>query len=258
MKIDRSKSKKSSSDVPFDCKLLIEELKSCDEEQLLVVLKRIKTWNCGKCELYHWIDVLDIFDSILEDCCRKESPNEWELPVDLPQNSKKRKLLLAVIQFTSLLIEHSFSRHLYNSIEHLITLLSSTDMRIVLAILNLLFVFSKRSNFFSRISADKRQSLLLRLNYLAHNWGGKEQGFGLAQCCQDLPLSSYPSNATIFNYEFYSNENQNSSITTSSSASGPNTITSSNSNTITNTIEDNTSQSQNQNSNSKIKEKLRL
>lgn len=79
-------------------------------------------------------------------------------------------------------------------------------MQIVLAILNLLFVFSKRSNFFSRISSEKRQSLLSRLLYLADNWGGKDNYFGLAQCCQDLPLSSYPSSSTSFNFEFYSND----------------------------------------------------
>lgn len=83
-------------------------------------------------------------------------------------------------------------------------------MQIVLAILNLLFVFSKRSNFFSRISSDKRQALLSRLCYLAENWGGKDYGFGLAECCQDLPLSSYPTSATTLNFEFYSkNENDN-------------------------------------------------
>lgn len=110
---------------------------------------------------------------------------------------------MAVIQFTALLIEHSFSRHLYNSIEHLITLLSSSDMTIVLAILNLLFVFSKRSNFFSRIPSERRQALLTRLNYLAENWGGKEHGFGLAECCQDLPLTAYPASSTTFKFEFY-------------------------------------------------------
>lgn len=79
-------------------------------------------------------------------------------------------------------------------------------MQIVLAILNLLFVFSKRSNFFSRISTENRQSLLSRLLYLADNWGGKDHGFGLAQCCQDLPLNCFPSNSTTFNFEFYSND----------------------------------------------------
>ena len=40
-------------------------------------------------------------------------------------------------------------------------------MQVVLAVLNLLYVFSKRSNFISRISTEKRQALLTRLTYLA-------------------------------------------------------------------------------------------
>ena len=80
---------------------------------------------------------------------------------------KLKKLLLAVLQFTALLIEHSYSRHLYNSIEHLTTLLESTDFYVILSVLNLLYVFSKRSIFITRLSADKRQALLQRLLYLA-------------------------------------------------------------------------------------------
>lgn len=79
-------------------------------------------------------------------------------------------------------------------------------MQIVLAILNLLFVFSKRSNFFQRINTDIRTSLLKRVYNLAKDWGGKEQGFSLALCCQNLPLSCYPSNALAFNYEYYTND----------------------------------------------------
>lgn len=78
-----------------------------------------------------------------------------------------KELLLWVLHFTTLLIEHSFSRHLYNSMEHLVTLLSSCDMHVVLGVLNLLYMFSKRSNFITRLNSDKRQALLSRLNHLA-------------------------------------------------------------------------------------------
>jgi uncharacterized membrane protein YqhA len=78
-----------------------------------------------------------------------------------------KELLLWVLHFTTLLIEHSFSRHLYNSMEHLITLLSSCDMNVVLGVLNLLYMFSKRSNFITRLNNDKRQALLSRLTHLA-------------------------------------------------------------------------------------------
>jgi uncharacterized membrane protein YqhA len=78
-----------------------------------------------------------------------------------------KELLLWVLHFTTLLIEHSFSRHLYNSMEHLITLLSSCDMNVVLGVLNLLYMFSKRSNFITRLNNEKRQALLSRLTHLA-------------------------------------------------------------------------------------------
>lgn len=203
MKIDRSKLKKSSSEVPADCKSLIEKLKICDHEELLNELKKIRTWNCGKCELYHWIDVLDIFDIILETACQKTKEKQWCLPCDMPGEHKQKELLLQILQFTALLIEHSFSRHFYNSMEHLTTLLSSSDMQVVLGVLNLLYVFSKRSNFITRLNVERRQALLTRLTYLAESWGGKENGFGLADCCQNLPISHFPSSATTLHFEFY-------------------------------------------------------
>ena len=182
---------------------MIERLKGCNEQDLLKELRLIKNWNYGKVsiriahltpvmkkwrsandiirmltlspdssiqsELYHWIDVLDLFDSILEKGVHKEKEGQWGLPCDEADGGSDhlKDLLIHVISFTSLLIEHSFSRHLYNSMEHLTTLLSSSDMQIVLAVLNLLYVFSKRSNFISRLNSERRQALILRLNYLA-------------------------------------------------------------------------------------------
>src|SRR5437588_537080 len=101
MKIDRAKLKKSSSEVPSDCRLLIERLKGCQSEsELLTELKSIKTtWNYGKSELYHWIDVLDLFDSILEKAVARERDSQWSLPCDDPSNESLRELLIHVIIF---------------------------------------------------------------------------------------------------------------------------------------------------------------
>ena len=108
MKIDRSKLKKSSSEVvschlillnvkdvsdnaffqPADCKALIDKLKACSEEELLSELKKIEAWTYGKCELYHWVDVLDLCDSILEKACRKDHEHSWVLACDLLPNKQ--------------------------------------------------------------------------------------------------------------------------------------------------------------------------
>jgi E3 ubiquitin-protein ligase HUWE1 len=126
--------------------------------------------------------------------------------------------VLWTLHFTTLLIEHSFSRHLYSSMEHLSLLLSSFDLDVVLAVLNLLYMFSKRSNFISRLAPDKRQLLLsrysqnaiskitntiVRLSHLAASWGGKDNGFGLSVCCSDEPITAFPSSATTLHFEFY-------------------------------------------------------
>ncbi|GAB6020027.1 hypothetical protein CHUAL_014109 [Chamberlinius hualienensis] len=204
MKIDRAKLRKSSSELPSDCKYLIDQLKNCSNDELFATLSKIKTWNYGKCELYHWIDVLDKFDSILESAVAKPNDRQWILNCDFPGQDENKQLLLEILQFTALLIEHSFSRHLYNSMDHLTALLSSGDLNLVLAVLNLLYVFSKRSNFITRLAGEKRQALISRLIYIAESWGGKENGFGLAECCQDVPLSKFPSSATTLHFEYYS------------------------------------------------------
>lgn len=52
------------------------------------MLKTIDTWTFGKCELYHWIDILDISDAILEEAAMRVESSSWTLACDLPQNGE--------------------------------------------------------------------------------------------------------------------------------------------------------------------------
>lgn len=70
-----------------------------------------------QCELYHWVDLLDRFDGILADAGQTVENMSWMLVCDRPEKEQLKMLLLAVLNFTALLIEYSFSRHLYSSIE---------------------------------------------------------------------------------------------------------------------------------------------
>ena len=155
----------------------------------IVMLNKITTFAniLNQCELLNWVTVLDKLDAVLEANCSlinsngEESqtrydatsnttiPTSWHLACDSPSelNRTNKELLLATLHFSSLLIEHSFTRHLYSSTEHLTLLLLSCDMSIVLAVIDVLYVFSKRSNFITRLSADKKQTLITCLIYLA-------------------------------------------------------------------------------------------
>ena len=82
----------------------------------------------------------------------------------------------------------------------------STD--VVLAVLNLLYMFSKRSNFITRLGQEKRAGLLTRLTHLASSWGGKDNGFGLSKCCTDDPIQTFPGKlnchqTNVFSIFFY-------------------------------------------------------
>ena len=45
--------------------------------------------------------------------------------------------------------------------------------------------------------------LLTRLSHLAASWGGKDNGFGLSDCCQDKNIAEFPNSATTLHFEFY-------------------------------------------------------
>lgn len=167
MKVDTTKLKKSTSDVPPECQFLIEKLKSCSRRELKNELRKIDTWTFGKCELYHWIEILDIFDAVLDDATKFINQSEWIIAIDSKFTTDDIQLVLNILNFTTLLIEHSFSRHLYSSVEHLIILLQTCNMDVVLAVLNLLYMFSKRSNFISRLNLIQKMNLHYRVSFLA-------------------------------------------------------------------------------------------
>lgn len=74
-------------------------------------------------------------------------------------------------------------------------------MSVVLGVLNLLYMFSKRSNFITRLPNDRRSCLISRLQYLAESWGGRENGFGLAECCDFK--KQIPTSATTLHLELH-------------------------------------------------------
>ena len=71
---------------PPECQAIIQKLKACyqdnNNENLLQELQQTSSWTSGKCELFHWVDVLNIFDDILEHGARRVTPGLWSLAAD--------------------------------------------------------------------------------------------------------------------------------------------------------------------------------
>jgi E3 ubiquitin-protein ligase HUWE1 len=207
MKIEKSKPRRGVVELPLHTKQLVGKLQSCSDHELTSTLETITVWKYGKCELYHWVDVLDRFDKILSEACRdgaspaNSDPTQCVFMCPRLQDDQFKRKVVAVLYFTALLVEHSYTRNIYNSTEHLCTLLASSDMDVVLAVLNLLYVFSKRSNFISRLPQKHRFHLNSCLEFLGETWGGKQNGFGLAQCCSETHTLPAASMTVFFEYQ---------------------------------------------------------
>lgn len=91
MKVDTSRLKKGTSEVPPECQNLIDKLKACNRGELIEELSKIETWTFGKCELFHWIDILDIFDEILEEATHYKD-NQIYISCDTSQFEEVSKL----------------------------------------------------------------------------------------------------------------------------------------------------------------------
>nr|CAH8850642.1 unnamed protein product [Trichobilharzia regenti] len=181
MKIDRKKILNRCGYDQNECMLLAKHLSACPDDMLISELKQINVWNYGKCELGLWADVLDRLDAILENAVTKTG--KWMLRLDTPGNSSLVDKVVTILEFTGHLIEHSIYRFLYGSWPHILALFGSSNLDVLLAVLGLSYNFSKRSNFFIRLDSTNKQMILERLVSIAETWGGAENGFGLAECC---------------------------------------------------------------------------
>ncbi|CAM1504763.1 Fc.00g023540.m01.CDS01 [Cosmosporella sp. VM-42] len=121
-------------------------------------------WPFGRGDLYHWIPLLNRFDSILEQFCAtyglNEGPQPREFGCDVLLNHEKdsafsserqwsmdelanhgfladgdRKLIEAVLKFTCMLLEHCGNRSIYASSAHLNDLLNTTSLTVLIGTL---------------------------------------------------------------------------------------------------------------------------
>ncbi|KAA3671074.1 uncharacterized protein DEA37_0009363 [Paragonimus westermani] len=113
------------------------------------------------------------------------------LRLDLPENTSLVEDVVTILEFTGHLIEHSIYRYLYGSWNHILALFGSENMDILLAVLGLSYNFSKRSNYFVRLDPYNKKMVLDRLVSIAETWGGTENNFGLAACCDPAHVSHH-------------------------------------------------------------------
>ncbi|KAF8906522.1 hypothetical protein CPB84DRAFT_1675694 [Gymnopilus junonius] len=184
---------------------LINKLIKAGNRELVETLKEVDTWKWSRSDLNAWIKVLNKFDSILDGIVREYNVEKLQLE---PFNPETKELLLEILRFERLLLENSTNRKTFSSYDRLNSLLSTSDLDILILTLNLLLRPSQQyssqpavSHALS-ISTSRLQSLSKRWPHL------REQGIGLVDLVsrKDGNLQGVPSEAREVNFSFYLTE----------------------------------------------------
>jgi hypothetical protein len=128
-------------------------------------------------DLYYWIDCLNKLDSLLE------APDLSDPPT--------RDRILAILRFTTNLLEKANSRSLYNSCDRMAVLLDSDDPEIVLYALNVLIAVIKVSYFNGKLTQAHEDELLLqKLESLSDGFNASNPE--RRTMCEFITLSAIP------------------------------------------------------------------
>ncbi|KAI9270590.1 hypothetical protein BDA99DRAFT_478483 [Phascolomyces articulosus] len=142
MKIRKTPSKKLAV-VPRPLRDLIKSLEQDSEEQIAHNATQIKDWTYPRGDLFHWVGVLNRFDSILQRTC-----GEYDLQHIQSRDFdvKTKDLLLAITNLSTTLFENCTNRNIYNSYEHMNALINTTDIDVLEAVLRFTLRPAQRVN----------------------------------------------------------------------------------------------------------------
>jgi E3 ubiquitin-protein ligase HUWE1 len=92
---------------------LVGQLAAVDEQaELADALGAVRTWDWPRTDLQCWVEVLNRFDAILEKACADYALPAIQMTAFTPRT---KRLVLEILRFTQLLLEHATNRKIFNS-----------------------------------------------------------------------------------------------------------------------------------------------
>ncbi|KDR75882.1 hypothetical protein GALMADRAFT_248624 [Galerina marginata CBS 339.88] len=196
------KSKKAISP-PSQVAELINKLLNASNEQLVEILKDVDSWKWPRSDLNAWIKVLNKFDDLMDGIIREYNVDKLQLD---PFNPETKEILSEILRFERLLLENSTNRKTFSSYDRLNSLLSTSDLDILILALNLLLRPSQQYSSQPAVSHALSISTA-RLQSLAKRWPHlREHGIGLADLVGNKHgggLGAVPPEAREVNFSFY-------------------------------------------------------
>ncbi|KAF8929383.1 hypothetical protein BGZ58_008999, partial [Dissophora ornata] len=182
---------------PLPIRNLIKTLKECPEAEIATLVEANSEWTWPRGDLFHWVGVLNRFDEILDNICKS---HDMKKPQPKEFTPEERRLVLAILSFSRLLLESCTNRNLYASYEQLNDLLHTRDLDVLESCLRLLLRPAQRH------SAQRSAKSIFtvsqdRLLALAHSWGSRDYGLDLQHLADNK--AEIPEQLKTLNFQFY-------------------------------------------------------
>lgn len=92
----------------------ILKLETAPDHELTVLLSQTKEWHYPRTDLQFWIKTLNRFDAVLETVCRDYQMSAGDVQLN-DFTPKTKSLVIAILAFTKLLLEHATNKRIYQS-----------------------------------------------------------------------------------------------------------------------------------------------
>ncbi|KAK2463266.1 hypothetical protein APHAL10511_004921 [Amanita phalloides] len=200
-----NKSKKPAPPPPQVADLISKLLQTL-ENDLADFLSTIDTWKWPRSDLNAWVKVLNKFDALLEEIIRKYDVDKLQLNAF---SHETKMLLCEILRFERLLLENSTNRKTYSSYDRLNSLLSTSDVDVLVLSLNLLLRPSQQ--YSTQLALSHALSISThRLLSLSEKWPHtRENGASLVDLVSpdgDTKVRSLPAEARKVHFSFYRTE----------------------------------------------------
>ncbi|KZV95100.1 hypothetical protein EXIGLDRAFT_644511 [Exidia glandulosa HHB12029] len=134
MKIHVRSSKRASPPHP-EIAALVANIAATPQDELADLLASFPAWVWPRSDLHAWIGVLNLFDGILEGIISSYAVDKLQVNAFAPPAKNQ---LQEILRFERMLLENSTNRKLFSSYDRLNALLASSDLDVVVSVLQLL------------------------------------------------------------------------------------------------------------------------
>ncbi|KAI0063633.1 hypothetical protein BV25DRAFT_1854068 [Artomyces pyxidatus] len=196
------KSKRALPPLPQVAELIVK-LHNTPNDDLHEVLGGIDSWKWPRSDLNAWIKVLNKFDAILEEVIRDYDVDKLQLNVFTPLT---KKTICEILRFERLLLENSTNRKTFASYDRINSLLSTSDLDVLVLALNLLL--RPAQQYSAQPAVSRALSISTpRLQSLAKRWSHlREYGVSIIDLVTEAgkaSIEALPTEAREVQFNFY-------------------------------------------------------